>query len=106
MEFLSKIFLIFATLFHTEQRHRGELFGFEPSENLENSMCTGKRSESCSPAVAYIQPSRFGSRLTYIPADVSRFFILMCTGVPEPSGKKCHRDSHPLCVTEYKLLTN
>ena len=106
MEFLSKIFLIFASLFHTEQRHRGELFGFEPSENLENSMCTGKRSESCSPAVAYIQPSRCGSRLTYIPAGVSRFFILMCTGVPEPSGKECHRDSHPLCVTEYKLLIN
>ena len=54
MEFLLKIFLIFASLFHTEQRHKGELFGFEPSENLENSTCTGKRSESCSPAVAYI----------------------------------------------------
>ena len=106
MELLSKIFLICASLFHTEQRYRGELFGFEPSENLENSTCTGKRSESCSPAVAYIQPSRFGSWFTYIPADVSRFFILMCTGVPEPSGKECHRDSHPLCVTEYKLLAN
>ena len=72
MELLLKIFLIFASLFHTEQRHRGELFGFEPSENLENSTCTDKRSESCSPAVAYIQ----------------------------------HRGLHPLCVTEYKLLTN
>ena len=98
MELLSKIFLIFASLFHTEQRHRGELFGFEPSENLENSMCTGKRSESCSPAVAYIQPSHFRSRLTYIPAGVSRFFILTYTGIPEPSDKECHEGSHPLCV--------
>ncbi len=43
MELLSKIFITFASLFHEGQQHRGELFGFEPSENLENSMCTGKR---------------------------------------------------------------
>lgn len=102
----SKKMAIFVPSFYSERLHRGELLSFEPSENLENSTCTGKRSESCSPAVAYIQPSRFGSWFTYIPADVSRFFILMCTGVPEPSGKECHRDSHPLCVTEYKLLAN
>ena len=47
MELLSKKILIFASLFQQGQRHRGELFGFEPSENLENSMCTGKKSESC-----------------------------------------------------------
>ena len=75
MELLSKIFITFASLFHEGQQHRGELFGFEPSENLENSMCTGKRSESCSPAVAYIQPSSFGEAAhIYIPAGVSRFF--------------------------------
>ena len=38
MELLSKKILIFASLFQQGQRHRGELFGFEPSENLENSM--------------------------------------------------------------------
>ena len=38
MELLSKIFITFASLFHEGQQHRGELFGFEPSEKLENSM--------------------------------------------------------------------
>ena len=33
-----KKILIFASLFQQGQRHRGELFGFEPSENLGNSM--------------------------------------------------------------------
>lgn len=74
MELLSKKILIFASLFHQGQRHRGELFGFEPSENLENSMCTGKRSESCSPAVAYIQPSSFGEAAHIYTCRCEPFF--------------------------------
>ena len=45
---LSKLMLIFASSFSIGRRHRGELFSFDPSENLENSMCTGEKSESCS----------------------------------------------------------
>ena len=74
MELLSKIFITFVPLFHEEQQHRGELFGFEPSENLENSMCTGKRSESCSPAVAYIQPSSFGEAAHIYTCRCEPFF--------------------------------
>lgn len=99
MELLSKIFITVVPLFHEEQQHRGELFGFEPSENLENSMCTGKRSESCSPAVAYIQPSSFGEAAhIYTCRCEPFFFILTYTGIPEPSDKECHEGSHPLCV--------
>lgn len=74
MELLSKKILIFASLFQQGQRHRGELFGFEPSENLENSMCTGKRSESYSPAVAYIQPSSFGEAAHIYTCRCEPFF--------------------------------
>ena len=35
-----------APSFYSERLHRGELLSFEPSENLENSTCTGKKSES------------------------------------------------------------
>ena len=28
-------------------QHRGELLSFDPSENLQNSTCTGEKSESC-----------------------------------------------------------
>lgn len=99
MELLSKIFITSVPLFHEEQQHRGELFGFEPSENLENSMCTGKRSESCSPAVAYIQPSSFGEAAhIYTCRCEPFFFILTYTGIPEPSDKECHEGSHPLCA--------
>ena len=44
---LSKIMSIFASSFSNGRRHRGELFSFDPQENLENSTCTGEKSESC-----------------------------------------------------------
>ena len=50
----SKKMAIFVPSFYSERLHRGELLSFEPSENLENSTCTGKESEAVSPAVAYI----------------------------------------------------
>jgi hypothetical protein len=44
---LSKLFPIFVPWFYKGSRHRGERLSFDPSENLENSTCTGKKSESC-----------------------------------------------------------
>ena len=45
---LSKIFLIFDPSFgEMDDRHREELFNFDPSENLENSKYKGEKSESC-----------------------------------------------------------
>lgn len=45
---LSKIFLIFGASFgEMNDRHREELFSFDPSENLENSKYKGEKSESC-----------------------------------------------------------
>ena len=44
---LSKLFPIFVPWFSNDPRHRGERLSFDPPVNLENSMCTGDKSESC-----------------------------------------------------------
>ena len=44
---LSKILLNFVPWFSNDPRHRGERLSFDPPVNLENSMCTGDKSESC-----------------------------------------------------------
>ena len=38
---------IFEPWFRKRPRHRGELLSFDPLENLQNSTCTGEKSESC-----------------------------------------------------------
>ena len=44
----SKIMLIFDPSFvNNIRRHRGERLSFDPLENLQNSTCTGEKSESC-----------------------------------------------------------
>ena len=48
MEQVSKKMLIYVPWFRKKLRHRGELLNFDPSENLENSTCTGEKTESCS----------------------------------------------------------
>ena len=45
---LSRKLLIFALSVETNWQHRGELFSFDPSENLQNSKYAGEKSESCS----------------------------------------------------------
>ena len=83
----SKRFPIFAPSFvNNIRRHRGELSSFDPPENLQNSSDKGKSVKAASPAVAYMLLTPLWSQLTYIPAGVSCFFILIITGIAEPSG--------------------
>ena len=82
---LSKILLIFASSFSIGRRHRGELFSFDPSENLENSMYAGKKSESCfSCSSIYTAFPIMGSAHIYT-CRCELIFILTHTGIPEPS---------------------
>ena len=83
---LSEIITIFAPWIRKNPRHRGERLSFDPLENLENSRVRAKRLRAASPAMAYILPTPFWSRLTCIPAGVSYYFILTYTGIPEPSS--------------------
>ncbi|GEM_PF-6027897 len=85
LQFL-KLITIFASSVEKDWRHREEQLSFDLSENLENSSDKGKSLRAASPAVAYILLTPcLGSLLTYIPAGVSCFFILIITGIPEPS---------------------
>ena len=82
---LSNILLIFASSFSIGRRHRGELFSFDPSENLENSMCTGEKSESCfSCSSIYTASSAMESAHIYT-CRCELIFILTFAGIPEPS---------------------
>jgi hypothetical protein len=38
---------IFVPSVEKDWQHRGELLSFDPLENLQNSTCTGEKSESC-----------------------------------------------------------
>ena len=44
---LSEKMPIFVPSVEKDWRHRGELLSFDPLENLQNSTCTGEKSESC-----------------------------------------------------------
>ena len=82
---LSRILLIFASSFSIGRRHRGELFSFDPSENLQNSMYAGEKSESCSSCSSiYTALPSMGSAHIYT-CRCELIFILTYTGIPEPS---------------------
>lgn len=82
---LSKLFPIFVPWFSKDPRHRGERLSFDPQENLENSMCTGEKSESCfSCSSIYTAYPIMGSARIYI-CRCELIFILTYTGIPEPS---------------------
>ena len=69
---LSKLILIFApSLRENGDVHRGKRLSFDPLENLQNSLCTGEKSESCSSCSSIYTAFPLWDQLTYIPAGVS-----------------------------------
>ena len=85
MEQVSRKLSIFVPSFYKGRRHRGELLSFDPSENLENSTCTGEKSESCSSCSSiYTAFPVMGSAHIYT-CRCELIFILTYTGIPEPS---------------------
>ena len=50
--------------------------------------------------ILYVDKGQF----TYIPAGVSCRFILISTGIPEPTVREWHVGSHSLCEVELKNL--
>jgi hypothetical protein len=83
---LSKLISIFVPWFSKDPRHRGELFIFDPSENLQNSKLYGKKSESCfSCSSIYTAYPLVG--LAHInTCRCELIFILTHTGIPGPSN--------------------
>ncbi len=98
MERLSEIFPIFAPSVVKNWRHRGELLGFNPSENLENSRSMGKGLRSCSSCGSIHTAYFFGKCRFVYTCRCELIFILYATGIPEPSDKECQEGSHSLCI--------
>jgi len=83
---LSEKMLIFAPSVEKDWQHRGELLSFDPLENLQNSTCTGEKSESCfSCSSIYTALSTMESVHIYT-CRCELIFILTYTGIPEPSS--------------------
>ena len=83
---LSNKLLIFVPWFRKRLRHREELLSFDLSENLENSSDKGKSLKVASPAVAYILLTPcLGESAHIYTCRCELFFILIITGIPEPS---------------------
>ena len=83
---VSEKLLIFASSFvNNIRRHRGERLSFDPSENLQNSMYAGEKSESCfSCSSIYTARPVMGSAHIYT-CRCELIFILTHTGIAEPS---------------------
>ena len=82
---LSKIMLIFASSFLNGRRHRGELFSFDPSENLQNSKYAGEKSESCSSCSSIYTAFSYVESAHIYTCRCELIFILTHTGIAEPS---------------------
>ncbi len=78
---LSEKMPIFAPSVEKDWRHRGELLSFDPLENLQNSTCTGEKSESCfSCSSIYTALSLVESAHIYT-CRCELIFILTYTGI-------------------------
>ena len=82
---LSKLMLIFASSFINGRRHRGELFSFDPSENLQNSKYAGEKSESCSSCSSIYTAFSYVESAHIYTCRCELIFILTHTGIAEPS---------------------
>lgn len=78
---LSEKMPIFVPSVEKDWRHRGERLSFDPLENLQNSTCTGEKSESCfSCSSIYTAYLAMGSAYIYT-CRCELIFILTYTGI-------------------------
>ena len=95
---LSKKKLIFAmSLRENGDIHRGERLSFDPSENLQNSLCMGEKSESCfSCSSIYTACSHVESAL--INTCRCELISFLHTQVLQNLLTKNEKKAHTLCV--------
>ena len=83
---LSKIMPIFVPSVEKDWRHRGELLSFDPLENLQNSTCTGEKSESCFSCSSIYTTYSVMESVHIYTCRCELIFILTYTGIAEPSS--------------------
>ena len=77
---------IFAPSVEKDWRHRGELLSFDPLENLQNSTCTGEKSESCFFCSSIYTAYSVMESVHIYTCRCELIFILTYTGIAEPSS--------------------
>ena len=82
---LSTKMLIFAPSFRKEWRHRGELLGFDPSENLEKSKYKGEKFDWCFSCSSIYTTRSAMEPVPIYPYRCEPISILTYTGIPGPS---------------------
>ena len=84
---------IFVPWFRKTPRHRGKQLSFEPSENLQNSMYKGEKSEGCSSCSSiYTACSAMESAHIYTCRCelISFLFVQVLQNLLAKDGKKAH----------------
>jgi hypothetical protein len=101
---LSKIFLIFGPSFgEMDDRHREELFSFDPSENLENSKYKGEKSESCfsCSSIYYVRSAMESAHIYTCRCELISFLLIR---VFQDLQTKDVKKAHTLCcIVRIKL---
>ncbi len=83
---LSEKMPIFVPWFRKNPRHRGEQLSFDPLENLQNSTCTGEKSESCFSCSSIYTTYSVMESVRIYTCRCELIFILTYTGIAEPSS--------------------
>ena len=105
MEWNSEKLHIFVPWFSKKPRHRGEQLSFELSENLQNSMYKGEKSESCSSCSSiYTACSTMESAYIYTCRCelISFLFVQVLQNLLAKDGKK----AHTLCLYRIPVTKN
>ena len=78
---LSEKMPIFVPSVEKDWRHRGERLSFDPLENLQNSTCTGEKSESCFSCSSIYTALSLAESAHIYTCRCELIFILTYTGI-------------------------
>ena len=96
LQFSKKMLIFEPSFVNNIRRHRGELLSFDPLENLQNSTCTGEKSESCFSCSSIYTTYSVMESVRIYTCRCELIFILTYTGVPGLSDLGCQEGSHSL----------
>ena len=86
LQFSKKMLIFDPSFVNNIRRHRGERLSFDPLENLQNSMCTGEKSESCFSCSSIYTTYSVMESVRIYTCRCELIFILTYTGIAEPSS--------------------
>lgn len=89
LQFSKKMLIFEPSFVNNIRRHRGERISFDPLENLQNSTCTGEKSENCFSCSSIYTTYSVMESVRIYTCRCELIFILTYTGVPGLSDLVC-----------------